>query len=107
MSPEPDPVYRNALREAIYIGLSWIAATTYSCTYCYFFGYQRADRALGVDDIHPVFGMPSWFFWGVMVPWAACAVFTIWFAGMYMADDDLGKDRTQELEADIREGGMS
>ncbi len=32
-------------------------------------------------------------------------VFTIWFAGFFMIDDDLGKDHAAELEADIREAG--
>jgi hypothetical protein len=46
--------------------------------------------------------MPSWVFWGIMVPWAACALFTFWFAGFFMTDDDLGEDKTPELEEDIR-----
>jgi hypothetical protein len=33
-------------------------------------------------------------------------VFTFWFAGWYMADDDLGSDHAAELESDIREGGL-
>ena len=55
--------------------------------------------------MHPIAGMPSWVFWGIMVPWALCALFTFWFAGFFMADDDLGKDHTPDLERDIREGG--
>jgi hypothetical protein len=50
--------------------------------------------------------MPSWFFWGVIVPWGVCALFTFWFAGFYMKDDDLGTDHAAELESDIREGGL-
>ncbi|MFO0953976.1 MAG: hypothetical protein U0835_23030 [Isosphaeraceae bacterium] len=60
----------------------------------------------GAEEIRPVLGMPSWVFWGILAPWAACAVFSIGFAGFYMADDDLGEDHTPELEADIREGGL-
>ncbi len=106
MSHSTDPVVKNARREALFIGLAWLAATAYTCVYCHLFGYSRADRPLGVADIHPVFGMPSWVFWGIMAPWAACALFTFWFAGFYMVDDDLGQDRTPELDADIREGGL-
>lgn len=105
MSRPTDPVYRNARREAIIIGLAWLASTTFSCAYAYFFGYIRDDRPLGPDDIQPVLGMPSWFFWSVVVPWFACAVFTFWFAGFSMSDDDLGVDHSVELEQDIREGG--
>jgi hypothetical protein len=40
-----------------------------------------------------------------MLPWVACSLFTLWFAGSYMADDDLGADRFDELDQDIREAG--
>ena len=56
-------------------------------------------------DVQPILGMPSWVFWGIIAPWAVCALFTFWFAGFFMADDDLGEDHTPELEGDIREGG--
>jgi hypothetical protein len=101
-----DPVVKNARREAMIIGLVWLAATIYTCSYCYLFGYIHPDRPLGPADVHPTLGMPSWIFWGVMAPWAVCAAFTFWFAGYFMADDDLGKDHTPELESDIREGGL-
>jgi hypothetical protein len=52
-------------------------------------------------------GVPSWFFWGVLAPWVLCGVFTVWFAGWVMADDDLGADQTPERERDIREGGRA
>ena len=73
--PEPDPVLKNARREAIIIGLVWLAATAYCCVYCYLFGYIRAGQPLGPQDVRPILGMPSWVFWGIMVPWARlCAV---------------------------------
>ncbi len=106
MSRDTDPVVNNARREAVIIGLAWLASTVYSCGYCYLFGYIRTGRPLGPDDVHPVLGMPSWFFWGVIFPWGVCSVFTFWFAGWFMADDDLGTDHTPELEQDIREGGL-
>jgi hypothetical protein len=106
VSAKPDPVLSNARREAIIIGMSWVAATAYCCTYCYFTGYIRAGRKLAEADVQPVFGMPSWFFFGVIVPWGVCALFMFWFAGFYMSDDDLGEDHTGELEQDIREGGL-
>jgi hypothetical protein len=103
---DTDPVLRSARREALVISAAWLASTVYCCLYCYFFGYRRAGQPLEAADIHPVLGMPSWVFWGIMAPWAVCAVFTFWFAGFVMADDDLGEDKTPELEKDIREGGL-
>jgi hypothetical protein len=99
-----DPVLRHSRREAIIIFLAWLAATVYCCTYSYFYGYIREGHPLGPEDVRPVLGMPSWVFWGFMVPWGVCALFTVWFAGFYMKDDDLGSDHAAELEEDIREG---
>ncbi|RUL88298.1 hypothetical protein [Tautonia sociabilis] len=101
--PPPDPTYRNARREAIVILSVWLASTVYCCVYAYFAGYQRSGHPLGVGDIRPVLGIPSWVFWGVMAPWLVCSVFTVWFAGWKMADDDLGLDHAAELDRDIRE----
>jgi hypothetical protein len=106
MPHRDDPVLRHARREAIIIGLVWLASTIYSCAYSYAFGYNRPGRELGPADVRPILGMPAWVFWGVVVPWACCAAFTFWFAGFFMAEDDLGKDHAAELEADIREGGL-
>jgi len=101
-----DPLLRHSRREAIIIGLAWLAATTYCCTYSYFHGYVREGHILTRDDVRPIFGIPSWAFWGYIVPWGVCAVFTFWFAGWFVADDDLGLDHSAELEGDIREGGL-
>jgi hypothetical protein len=84
---------------------AWLACTAYCCAFCYLFGYIRAGRPLGVNDLHPVLGMPWWFFWGVLVPWLVTGVFNVVYAGFFMADDDLGSDHAGELERDIREAG--
>ncbi len=104
MSQTPDPVLRNARREALIIFGAWLASTIYCCAYSYLRGYNRTGRLLGPDDVRPIFGIPSWIFWGVIVPWAASALFTVWFAGYVMVDDDLGSDHASELETEIREG---
>lgn len=101
--PAPDPTLKNARREATVIMLAWLACTVYCCTYCYLFGYGRPDRPRTTDDIHFVLGIPGWFFWGVIAPWAVCLVFNIVYAGFFMTDDDLGRDHAEELERDIRE----
>ena len=87
---ETDPVLKNSRREAIIIGLAWLAATVYCCGYCYLFGYIRAGRPLGVEDVRPILGMPSWVFWGIMVPWARLRGVHVLVRRVLMADDDLG-----------------
>lgn len=104
MPGDEDPVLRNSRREATYILLAWLIATLVSCLVCYALGYIRPDRPLGVADLQPILGVPGWFFLGVIVPWLGCGLFIAWFAGWYMADDDLGSDHAQDLEREIREG---
>ena len=63
--------------------------------FCYFNGY--------IDDFDPqnlqtVWGIPSWLFYGIVVPWIAADIFTIWFCFCYMKDDDLG---SEQEESDI------
>jgi hypothetical protein len=36
--------------------------------------------------------MPAWVFWGVVLPWGVCLLFSVWFCFGYIADDDLGRD---------------
>ena len=105
--PDPtDPVVRHARREAIVIGLAWLASTLYCCFFSWWFGYGTPEHPLTRADVRPILGVPWWAFWGYLAPWGACAVFTAWFAGFFMTDDDLGPDHSAELEADIRGGGL-
>lgn len=102
MPPQDDPVLRSSRREALIIGAVWLASTVYCCAFSYAYGYPHHGHALGAEDVRPVLGVPWWFFWGVIAPWAVCAVFTFWFAGFFMTDDDLGPDHAAELDAEIR-----
>lgn len=107
MSPSAeDPTLRNARREAVIIALIWLGATAYCCISSYFNGYIRPGNPLGPDDVRPVLGMPSWFFWGVIAPWGVCGLITIWFAGFHMAEDDLGSDHARDLDEEIREAAL-
>jgi hypothetical protein len=102
--PSEDPTLRHSRREALVIMAAWAAATIYCCTYCYLFGYIRPGHPKTAADLSFVLGVPSWFFWGVLAPWAVSFVFIVWFAGFWMHEDDLGTDHSAELERDIREG---
>lgn len=108
LHPDPpipeDATLRNARREGWIIFAAWAAATIYCSTYYALFGCASRDAPMTESDVHPIFGMPSWFFWGIMAPWAACGLFTAWFVGFVMSEDDLGQDHVEELDEEIREG---
>ena len=101
MSKPDDPVYRHARREAAIILASWAVATIYCCGFCYVFGYIRPGAPRSEAEIDPILGMPSWFFWGVAVPWVVAMLFTIGFAAFGVADDDLGEERIESIDDEL------
>lgn len=110
-SPKLDPLYRNALREAKFILSVWTLCLVYTTTYCYLYGYishEGTPESTG-PDIGTLVGplpsfnrdpeslttplglaIPDWIFYGVVLPWTICIIFTIWFCLSYFTEDDLG-----------------
>ena len=79
-----DPTFLNARREAIVIFLTWCVTLVWSVSMCYWLGYGAS-----VADLKTVWGIPSWVFWGIVIPWTTAVVFSLWFSLAYMTDDDL------------------
>jgi hypothetical protein len=77
---------RNARREGLLILAVWLAALVWSVSVGYFAGAPRDG------EMSLVLGMPAWVFWGVVLPWGVCLLFSVWFCFGYIADDDLGRD---------------
>jgi hypothetical protein len=101
--PRDDPVLRNSLREARAAALIWGATTAAVCLTCFLLGDLSVVQPADPTTVPTTFGIPTWFVLGVLVPWAASSAAMWWFAGGFMAEDDLGRDHTPELDADIRE----
>ncbi|OYP36387.1 DUF997 family protein [Rhodopirellula sp. MGV] len=81
---EQSDLYRNCVREAKWILAIWLIAFAWVITYCTLFGYQ-----VSADHLPLVFGMPSWVFWGVFLPWGISVVVSIWFALTMIQNDRL------------------
>jgi len=98
---EYDPVFLHSRREAIIIFSVWFVALLWSVPYCYFHGFPETfDPA----TFETTLGIPTWLFWGILVPWLVADVFTIWFCFFYMKEDDLGEAREgADLEEEIAE----
>ncbi|MES1213615.1 MAG: DUF997 family protein [Singulisphaera sp.] len=89
--PVADPVFISARREAVVAALIWAVATAWSVGYAALYGYNRS-----ADSLTFVLWFPDWIFWGVVVPWLACIVASIWFAFVFMRDEDLGTNDVDE-----------
>jgi len=75
-------------REALFTAAVWVGACVYTCTFAYFFAYRQAPQP------ELILGMPSWVFWGILAPWAACLALTIWAALRGLRDEELGEEDT-------------
>ena len=81
--PGPDSGFLRARREAAIILASWAACLVWTIAYSHFFGYRPGPVAL-------VIGIPSWVFFGILVPWVAATAFSVWFSLCCIKDDEDG-----------------
>lgn len=115
-----DPLYRNALREAVVILSVWTVCLLYTVIYCYLYGYlthEGSSESTG-PDLGTLLGpltsfnrdpaslttplglaIPDWIFYGVVLPWVLCILFSVWFCLFYFREDDL--DSNQALREDV------
>ncbi len=97
---EWDPTFLNCRREALTALGIWFLALSWTVPFCYLNGYPGEN--FDPENLSTVFGIPSWTFWGVVVPWLVCDVVTVWFCFFYMRDDHLGAAPEDAADA---EGG--
>ncbi len=111
LSPDDwDPVFIHSRREAIVIFCVWAAAALWTVPYCYLNGYGVAP-----ENLETVWGVPSWVFWGIGLPWLVADVVTIWLCFGYIQNDDLGEahegedlaEEIAEMHAGDTQGGQS
>ena len=60
--------------------------------------FESGPDTFDEKEFSTVWGIPSWLFWGIAVPWLLADVFTLWFCFFYMKDGDLGEDDPPEAE---------
>ena len=82
-----DPVVVHARREALVILVAFGACLVWSVGWSSLAGYGEPAP----ESLATVLGIPSWVFWGVLVPWLAADLFGLWFCFFFMADDPLGE----------------
>ena len=83
-----DPVLINARREAVIILIVFGIHMVWSITWCYWYGYHLPPD----EPVNTLLGIPTWIFWGVIVPWLVVDLFAIWFCLWYVALDPLGEE---------------
>ena len=85
---QPDPTFLHARREALLVAALWAGCLLWAVPYCYITGYWEGP--LEPEQLATVWGIPSWAFYGIVVPWLLADVATAWFCFRFMKYDDLG-----------------
>jgi hypothetical protein len=85
---EYDPLFLNSRREALIIFALWVCGLLWAVPFCYLTGYVGS---VDPESMSTIWGIPTWLFWGIFVPWLVADAFTTWFCFCYMKDDDLGE----------------
>lgn len=87
-----DAVFSASVGELKWILIAWVGSCLWVVGYCVAFGYE-----VDPENLQLVGGMPSWVFWGVLLPWIVATAFTVWFAMFGMIDQPL-PERPDELD---------
>jgi len=90
--PEPPgrliPVFVDARREGLQILIAWAIAMVWTVGCCWFLGYRSpGDRS----QLEVIAGVPSWVFWGVVLPWVASSLWTLYYSLFVMKDNSLSE----------------
>ena len=75
-----DTSFRRARREAAIILGAWAVCLLWTVGYSHFFGYDKTQLQL-------IWGMPSWVVVGVLLPWIAATIFSVWFSLRCIKDE--------------------
>lgn len=94
---ELDPVFLNSRREAIAIFILWFCCLLWAVPVSYAMGY---GQEVAPGEVPTTLGMPSWVFWGLLLPWLVADAVTIWLCFGFIKNDDLGQapEETKETE---------
>jgi len=95
---ELDPVFLNSRREATAIFQLWFFCLLWAVPVSYTLGYTQE---VVPDQVPTIMGMPSWVFWGLLLPWLTADAVTIWFCFRFIQNDDLGTVEGESEEAAV------
>lgn len=78
-----DSDLKQTLKEVKYLLLAWLFFASWVLIYCGFEAYGQDH-----EDVKITFGMPSWVFWGIALPWICSIIYTIYFSLFVMKDNE-------------------
>ena len=96
---EPDPVFVHSWYEALVIVSLFTFFMFWTVGVSFVTGLEQNYLPANGKPLELVWGMPSWVFYGIFLPWMVVNLIGIWFCFFFMKDDDLDAD---DFEASAR-----
>ncbi len=78
--------YQQCWKEAKIVGVIWMSAFIYCSTVLARMGYVPPEQRPRVPSM--IWGVPTWVFWGLFVPWIVLILVTWFFAVFVLKDDE-------------------
>ena len=100
-----DPVYVHARSETTVIVSLCALFLAITLIVCGSLGYDKSPTEIAQVDA--TMGMPTWVFWGLLVPWVMVNLLTILFCFTWMAEDDLSDPDEEAMLQKMVELGPS
>jgi Protein of unknown function (DUF997) len=75
------PLLKQSRREAVWSLVLWLFAALWTLGYCGYYGYPPQPEPTFI------YGVPTWVFWGIFVPWCICTLLSCLFALCFMQSD--------------------
>ena len=100
-----DPVYVHARSETTVIASLCILFLVITLIICGALGYDKSPTEIAQVDA--TMGMPTWVFWGLLVPWVMVNILTTVFCFTWMSDDDLSDPDEEAMLRKMAELGPS
>ncbi|MEM7384345.1 MAG: DUF997 family protein [Verrucomicrobiota bacterium] len=81
----------QARRETWAILIGWTVFAVWVIGFAAARAYVPPDK-----EVEILFGLPSWVFWGVALPWVFANGFTFWWCCFYFQDEDWSGEGEEE-----------
>jgi hypothetical protein len=93
---ELDPVFVSSRREAIFVLIVFAVFAVFVIGVSYGLG-NRLEATEG-EPVSTILGLPTWVFWGILVPWGAANVVTAWYCLSFMSHESLEEAGQGEID---------
>ena len=91
-----DRVFLQSRRELVGILIIWLVLAAWVVGGAWYLAYDKPSEELSL-----VWGVPSWVFWSVGVPWMVANLSILWFCTCLMKDQSLETEKESAIETII------